>query len=291
MRRRARKCPMPGCGVKLTDKPGLPNSKHLDHIAPLNPMVNGTHSDGNVRIICARCNLKRPKDGSDFTGQLTLWAVMPGAVSRRRVINRKTCRKGLHPWIPENIKVAGNGSKTCLACYKERAALKVCKCGASFSAPGSTLMCPDCSLTALRTAAVLRIADWLTWNEIAERVGYASGTGIRDAVVRRIGNTPGFKALSPPRTVQARPQARRCACGEPLPKYRATCGGCAEKRAMQAAEMYQSGMTLREIADRMGCSSITTVSNLVKSAGVTDMRIGRRSKLQTSSALLSLSVT
>lgn len=68
------------CGVYMTNKPNRPNSKHLDHIVPLNQ--GGTHTHGNVRIICADCNLRRPKDGSDYTGQITLWAQGAIPVSR-----------------------------------------------------------------------------------------------------------------------------------------------------------------------------------------------------------------
>ena len=78
MRRRARRCAM--CGVSLTSKAGLPNSKHLDHIVPLG--AGGTHTHGNVRITCRTCNLRRPKDGSDFAGPVTLWAVIPGVAPR-----------------------------------------------------------------------------------------------------------------------------------------------------------------------------------------------------------------
>lgn len=80
MRRKAKRCPMPGCGARLTDAPYLPNSKELDHIIPLNPTVGGTHTVGNARIICRACNLARPKDGRDYTGPVTLWAQMPGFI-------------------------------------------------------------------------------------------------------------------------------------------------------------------------------------------------------------------
>ncbi|MBB4699309.1 hypothetical protein BJ982_000853 [Sphaerisporangium siamense] len=71
LRARARKCPL--CSVRLTSKADRPNSKHLDHILPI--AAGGTHSIGNVRIICRTCNLSRPYDGSDLDGyQLTLWA-------------------------------------------------------------------------------------------------------------------------------------------------------------------------------------------------------------------------
>lgn len=72
LRRTTQRCPMPGCGAQLTDTPYQPNSRHLDHIVPLN--IGGTHTIGNVRIICLTCNLSRPKDGSDLVGQLVLRA-------------------------------------------------------------------------------------------------------------------------------------------------------------------------------------------------------------------------
>lgn len=104
MRKRARKCPL--CGIYMTSKHNKPNSKHLDHILPISQ--GGTHTHGNVRIICADCNLKRPKDGSDYTGPLTLWAQGPAPVSRpNRNANTETCRNGLHPWIPANIEPHG----------------------------------------------------------------------------------------------------------------------------------------------------------------------------------------
>jgi 5-methylcytosine-specific restriction endonuclease McrA len=57
----------------MTDESNQPNSKHLDHIIPV--VMGGTHTMGNVRIICRTCNLSRPKDGSDLDGhQPTLWA-------------------------------------------------------------------------------------------------------------------------------------------------------------------------------------------------------------------------
>lgn len=47
LRRKTKRCPMPGCGAQLTDTPYQPNSRHLDHIVPLN--IGGTHTIGNVR--------------------------------------------------------------------------------------------------------------------------------------------------------------------------------------------------------------------------------------------------
>lgn len=70
LRAKAKRCPM--CSVKLTDQPYLPHSKELDHIIPRG--VGGTHTIGNVRIVCRTCNLARPNDGSDYAGPVTLWA-------------------------------------------------------------------------------------------------------------------------------------------------------------------------------------------------------------------------
>lgn len=70
LRNKARRCP--SCDVKMTDAPYLPHSKEMDHIVPRG--VGGTHTIGNVRIICRSCNLSRPDDGSDYSGPVTLWA-------------------------------------------------------------------------------------------------------------------------------------------------------------------------------------------------------------------------
>lgn len=47
------------CSLPLGEK------RHLDHIIPLNPKCNGTHTMKNVRYVHGSCNLHRPKDGSD----------------------------------------------------------------------------------------------------------------------------------------------------------------------------------------------------------------------------------
>jgi len=52
------------CNVELITGGNYPNTKHIDHIIPLN--IGGTHTKDNVRIICRDCNLSRPKDGSDL---------------------------------------------------------------------------------------------------------------------------------------------------------------------------------------------------------------------------------
>jgi 5-methylcytosine-specific restriction endonuclease McrA len=71
MRAKAKRCPL--CTVRLIEEPYRPASKELDHIVPLG--VGGTHTLGNVRIICRSCNLARPKDGSDYSGPVTLFAM------------------------------------------------------------------------------------------------------------------------------------------------------------------------------------------------------------------------
>lgn len=52
------------CGNILESHSKYPDGKHLDHIVPIN--IGGKHMMNNVRYICAKCNLERPKDGSDL---------------------------------------------------------------------------------------------------------------------------------------------------------------------------------------------------------------------------------
>lgn len=51
------------CELCQTDL--LNNNVHLDHIKPI--VVGGTHTKDNVRYICKKCNLSRPRDGKDNT--------------------------------------------------------------------------------------------------------------------------------------------------------------------------------------------------------------------------------
>lgn len=76
LREKAKRCPL--CRVQFVNEPYLPASRELDHIVPL--AMGGTHTIGNVRIICRACNHARPKDGSDYTGPVTLWAEQPGFI-------------------------------------------------------------------------------------------------------------------------------------------------------------------------------------------------------------------
>lgn len=52
------------CGCEMNEIKFHSQSKHLDHIVPLS--VGGMHTINNVRFICRKCNLSRPKDGSDI---------------------------------------------------------------------------------------------------------------------------------------------------------------------------------------------------------------------------------
>lgn len=51
-------CPLCGKAYLSTTE------KHVDHIKPIG--VGGEHSRSNIRVICRRCNLTRPKDGTDY---------------------------------------------------------------------------------------------------------------------------------------------------------------------------------------------------------------------------------
>lgn len=79
LRASRKRCPK--CRCSLTDEAGKPNSKHIDHIVPL--AHGGTHTVGNIRVLCARCNLSRRDDVADLVGfQTTLWAQVPGVAPR-----------------------------------------------------------------------------------------------------------------------------------------------------------------------------------------------------------------
>lgn len=266
MRRRTRKCRMPGCGVIMTNKPGRPNSKHLDHILPRNQ--GGTHTHGNVRIICAACNLRRPKDGSDFAGQLTLWAQEPGVVSRsdRRKATRKGCRKGLHPWVPENVVMTAGGLR-CKACRPAPLLLN-CRCGSTFPA-GRGIMCPTCTEATAHRAGELH-ASGATWKQVAAAVGYRSGQGIRDVAMRY-----GYKPASRERAAREW-KCPRCACGDRLRLGSRYCDTCLRTRAEMAVHMrFDQGMTLEQIAFELGYTSKSSVTNLMKTVISVECQVGR----------------
>ena len=56
-------CPL--CGCALSDEATSPNARQVDHIVPV--AEGGRHVHSNVRVICATCNRRRPRDGSDAT--------------------------------------------------------------------------------------------------------------------------------------------------------------------------------------------------------------------------------
>lgn len=249
MRKRARKCPL--CGVRMTSKPHLPSSKELDHILPVNQ--GGTHTHGNVRIICRRCNQARPKDGSDYLGPLTLWAQDPGVVSRER----ETCRNGLHPWVPDNIEDNGNGKRRCIACRVASQVkrgkwrpLQQCKCGAMFAAPGRQFMCAGCITAAGHRAAELHARGAMSWREVAQAVGYgsANGEGARYAA-KRIGYSP---EPQPPK--KAAPQ-RTCQCGAILLPRAHQCSQCATAKLLASSAKILNRRRARRCCP--GCGSST----------------------------------
>ena len=63
LRKSTTHCPF--CKVKLGgDDPYAPTYPNLDHITPL--VIGGTHTMENVRYLCRKCNLSRPKNGKDI---------------------------------------------------------------------------------------------------------------------------------------------------------------------------------------------------------------------------------
>lgn len=153
LRSRTRKCRL--CSTYMTSKPGQPNSKHLDHVVPLN--VGGTHTIGNVRIICRTCNLARPKDGSDYTGPVTLWAQVPDVMM---------------PAPKPAPKVKPEARPPIMV---------TCGCGVQFERRNLNHQhCRDCLVRIGQQAAALR-AGGVPWKEVAERVGY-----------RNVGNLHGY---------------------------------------------------------------------------------------------------
>lgn len=143
LRSRARSCPL--CRCRLTDRPTLPNSKELDHILPI--VAGGTHTIGNVRIICRACNVRRPHDGSDYQGTLTLWAEDPDIA------------RGF--WLARH---APKPSSVCKSRQRPR-----CACGEALRDG----RCPRCRA---RRAAEMRAAGD-GWQTIADSLGYANTSG------------------------------------------------------------------------------------------------------------------
>jgi 5-methylcytosine-specific restriction endonuclease McrA len=158
LRRRTRRCSI--CRIWMTGKPGQASSKQLDHIIPI--VLGGTHTVGNVRIICRTCNLTRPKDGTDLAGhQPTLWAQDLGAVEA----------------MSEAQRPARRGSR--------------CRCGRTMVSG----QCPTCPLGPKRKtispdvgkrAAAMR-ADGMKWQDISDVLGL-SGPGTAYQVAMKYGD-------------------------------------------------------------------------------------------------------
>ncbi len=156
--RRTRKCPL--CGVFMTGKAFRPNSKELDHIVPR--CMGGTHTHGNVRIICRACNLKRPKDGSDYTGMVTLWATAPGVLVKSR----------------PQPKVS----------TKPSAPVRICACGNEFRHKTAS-RCRGCIVKLGQDAAALRLAGTI-WGDIADKLGYWNTANLHTYAVKYGGYEP-----------------------------------------------------------------------------------------------------
>ena len=50
----------------MNDIPYDSLQKTIDHITPLNKKCKGKHVKSNIRFICFKCNITRPKDGRDI---------------------------------------------------------------------------------------------------------------------------------------------------------------------------------------------------------------------------------
>jgi 5-methylcytosine-specific restriction endonuclease McrA len=160
LRADATHCPL--CTVRLVNTPLLDDSKELDHIVPL--CIGGTHTVGNVRIICRRCNITRPRDGSDLDGvQLTLWAIEHGPIV-----------KALHQWA--RIKAPYISAKP-----KNKVA---CKCGREIKS--NSARCKTCNRFPgwyeRAQQALAMCLEGVGWQEIADTLGYAGSGAAYNAV-------------------------------------------------------------------------------------------------------------
>lgn len=156
MRDAAVKCPL--CNIVMTDEAGLPTSKQLDHIVPV--FVGGTHTVANTRIICALCNQRRPKDGSDYTGPITD-EMRDLDVAELLAAERLAAMPPLEPIpdLPPRLRCSIDG---CDNWARDRA----------------HLVCPDCHLDLL-----VRLREGgSTWGEIAEMTGYRGASGPYNAL-------------------------------------------------------------------------------------------------------------
>jgi len=64
----------PECDVVMTPNGNGDTGKTLDHLVPLG--IGGKHIQFNVRVVCRKCNLTRPRGGSDIRAGkiLVVWS-------------------------------------------------------------------------------------------------------------------------------------------------------------------------------------------------------------------------
>jgi 5-methylcytosine-specific restriction endonuclease McrA len=96
MKASALRCPL--CECVMVDRGMTPRSKELDHLIPI--CVGGRHTRANARIICRRCNQRRPKDGRDYHGPVTLEMWGDHAVVAQPWMMRAVARGDFHPRVP-----------------------------------------------------------------------------------------------------------------------------------------------------------------------------------------------
>ncbi len=144
---KAKRCPL--CSVALTGKVYEPNSPELDHIIPIN--VGGTDTVGNVRVLCRKCNCARPHDGSDVTGQVTLWSAD---------VDATPVKPEQQPREPTKRQLALDAARRANAAARQQREAQ--------------------ALEALR----LRLTG-LSWGDVAQAVGYHSGHRAHSAVTQR----------------------------------------------------------------------------------------------------------
>jgi len=71
LRQKTSICPL--CNIEMVEDGRKFNGKTLDHIVPLNGKCGGKHIKTNVWYICRKCNISRPRDGSDIQKLKKIW--------------------------------------------------------------------------------------------------------------------------------------------------------------------------------------------------------------------------
>jgi hypothetical protein len=131
-----------------------PHRKHIDHIIPIT--IGGTHTHGNVRVICATCNLTRPNDGSDLAQhQPTLWALDLNAAQAAAVLKAQRQQRPRKPNLHKIRRQKRHALQEQLWTERARAA-----------------------------AAARRLG--LSWKQIAELLGYASDGAAHNSIRLRL---------------------------------------------------------------------------------------------------------